>query len=214
MDRKLITLHHIKQALALPEFDGFKAQLGMAPAGRERLQPNPDLLPRQSAVLVLIYSKVGEGLHIILTKRTDSLRGHSGQVSFPGGSVDPEDTSYEDTALRETREELGINTAQVRILGRLSKMWIPPSNFDVIPVVATVNHEPLMTPNPFEVAKVLHLSLDNLVDDGIKCSTQMDFRGTLAEVPYYDVDGHIVWGATAGMLCEFEHRLKVVLQKA
>jgi 8-oxo-dGTP pyrophosphatase MutT (NUDIX family) len=211
MDRKLITLHHVKQALALPEFDGFKAQLGMAPAGRERLQPNPDLLPRQSAVLVLIYPRVGEGLHVILTKRTDSLRGHSGQVSFPGGSVDPEDTCYEDTALRETREELGINTSQVRILGRLSKMWIPPSNFDVIPVVATVNHEPLMTPNPFEVAQVLHLSLDNLVDDRIKCSTQMDFRGTSVDVPYYDVDGHIVWGATAGMLCEFEQRLKVVL---
>ncbi|MDQ7033594.1 MAG: CoA pyrophosphatase [Anaerolineae bacterium] len=161
----------------------------------------------------LVVSKADAGFHIILTKRTTTLRGHSGQVSFPGGSMDEEDATYEDTALRETCEELGIcDTSQIQILGRLSKMWIPPSNFDVIPVVATMKHEPKMTPSPFEVAKVLHMPLSALLDDATKRTTTMDFRGMAMDVPYYDVDGHIVWGATAGMLSEFEKRLKVVLK--
>lgn len=212
MDRKLITLHHIYDALALPNFDGSKAQNGMSPAGRERVRSTPENPPRQSAVLVLVYPDSHGELCLVLTKRTDDLRGHSGQVSFPGGSMDEEDDTYEDTALRETCEELGIcDTSQIKILGRLSKMWIPPSNFDVIPVVATMNREPKMTPSPFEVAKVLHMPLLALVDDATKRTTKMDFRGMAIDVPYYDVDEHIVWGATAGMLSELEQRLKQVM---
>jgi 8-oxo-dGTP pyrophosphatase MutT (NUDIX family) len=212
MDKTIITIDTICDALALLDFDGFKAQLGMTPAGRERLRSTPDNPPRQSAVLVLIYPEANGELHLLLTKRTDSLRGHSGQVSFPGGSMDEEDLTYEDTALRETCEELGIcEPSEIQILGRLSKMWIPPSNFDVIPVVATMNHKPELYPSPFEVAKVLHMPLASLVDDATKRTTVMDFRGMPVDVPYYDVDGYIVWGATAGMLCELEHRLKVVL---
>ena len=117
--------------------------MGMSPAGRERMFPNPDKPPRQSAVLVLIHPKAGQGLHIALTKRTTSLRGHSGQVSFPGGSRDEDDDSFEDTALRETCEEIGICTqSSINLIGRLTTMWIPPSNFEVVPVVATMLSEP------------------------------------------------------------------------
>lgn len=210
----MITFKQIEQSLNLNNFDGQKAQMGMSPAGRSEMKPEPDNPPRQSAVLVLIYPKMGEGLQLILTKRTDTLRGHSGQVSFPGGSMDEEDLSYIDTALREACEEVGIcSQSQIKIIGRLTKMWIPPSNFDVHPIVATMNQEPKITLNPSEVAEVLHMPLTALLDDSTKKTTPMSFREFTFDVPYYDVEEHIVWGATAGMLSELESRLKYVLKQ-
>lgn len=207
-----VTIEHIQQALNLPHFDGFKAQMRMAPEGRERMLPKTDKPPRQSAVLVLIYPKYDTGLNILLTRRTVTLRGHSGQVSFPGGRVDETDDSLEQTALRETCEEVGIcDEADVHILGRLSKMWIPPSNFEVHPIVATMRSTPHLIPSPHEVADVLHLPLNALIDNKTKKMTQMKFGNTSFDVPYYDVQGQIVWGATAGMLSELELRLKQVI---
>lgn len=209
----MITVEHIRQAVALTAFDGIDAQMKMAPSARRQMTPDPGKPPRQSAVLVLIYPRPA-GLHLILTRRTNHLRGHSGQVSFPGGSHDPEDLSYERTALRETCEEIGVcEQERVEIIGRLTKMWIPPSNFDVHPVVALLNREPSLAPNPHEVDRVLHLSLNDLLSPEIKRTTVMDIRGTPLTVPYYDVDGHIVWGATAGMLSELEQRLRFVLEQ-
>lgn len=208
----MITFEHIRQALALPAFDGRKAQQKMAHARRLGIQPDPANPPRQSAVLLLIHPLPDEQLAVILTRRTAHLRGHSGQVSFPGGSRDPDDLSHEVTALRETCEEIGIcDGVQLEIVGRLTTIWIPPSNFDVHPVVALLHQAPLLRPNPDEVDSVLHLALDDLLSAHIKQTTVMEFRGTAVDVPYYDVDGHIVWGATAGMLSELEERLRCVL---
>jgi 8-oxo-dGTP pyrophosphatase MutT (NUDIX family) len=209
----MISFKDIEKALNLQDFDGQVAQMAMSPEGRIRMRPEPNKPPRQSAVLVLIYPKLGD-LHLILTKRTEELRGHSGQVSFPGGSMDEDDRSHIETALREACEEVGICTqTQVKIIGRLTKMWIPPSNFDVHPIVATMNQEPKITPNPSEVAEVLHMPLAALLDDSSKKTTPMSLRDFTFDVPYYDVEGHIVWGATAGMLCELELRLKRVLKQ-
>lgn len=211
----MLSFKQIEQALNLSHFDGFKAQLGMVPVGRDRMRPTPDNPPRQSAVLILIYPKIGAGLHLILTKRTAQLRGHSGQVSFPGGSQDDSDTSFEHTALRETCEEIGICTqSQINLIGRLTTMWIPPSNFNVVPVVATMQSEPEINANPPEVDRVLHMPLESLLDDATKKTTKMTLRDMEFDVPYYDVDGHIVWGATAGMLSELETRLKIVLNQS
>lgn len=209
----MLTVSHIEKALILPDFDGFNAQMGMSPAGRGRMQPKPDKPPRQSAVLILIYPDVDQNLHLILTKRTEHLSGHSGQVSFPGGRCDESDVSREDTALRETCEEIGVcDRSQIRILGRLTNLWIPPSNYEVTPIVATIDHKPEIVPSPSEVAQVLYLSLADLLGDKLKKTTPMTFRGQVFDVPYYDVQGHVVWGATAAMLSEFEARLKTVIK--
>jgi 8-oxo-dGTP pyrophosphatase MutT (NUDIX family) len=209
----MVTFKDIEQALNLENFDGKKAQMGRAPEGRNLMFPDPEQPPRQSAVLVLIYPKVGAGLHIVLTKRTDSLRGHSGQVSFPGGSMDEDDASHIETALREACEEIGVcSKRELKIIGCLTSMWIPPSNFDVHPIVAIMNKEPKITASPDEVAEVLHMSLAALLDDSSKKMTKMTLHGMTLDIPYYDVEGHVVWGATAGMLSELELRLKEVLK--
>lgn len=206
-----LTHNQLQQALSLQNFDAFKAQMHMAPSGREQMRPKPSHPPRESAVLVLFYPDDAHNHHIVLTKRTAHLRGHSGQVSFPGGKRDPEDTNLKATALREAHEEISLPSKQITIIGTLTQMWIPPSNFNVQPIVATLPSVPALTPNPDEVAQILHMPVRSLLDDATKKTTQMTFREQIYDVPYYDVDGHIVWGATAGMLSELEQRLKCIL---
>ncbi|MGJ3240745.1 MAG: NUDIX hydrolase [Anaerolineae bacterium] len=208
----MLTLAHVQQALQLPDFDGLRAQLSMSPAGRERMTPDRDNPPRSSAVLVLVYPRQQGRLHLLLTRRTDHLRGHSGQISFPGGRRDHDDESLEHTALREACEEVGIcDRTRIILLGHLTRLWIPPSNFSVQPIVASLLTEPDLTPSPDEVAQIVHMPLEHLFDDHAKKHTQMHLHDRTFDVPYYDVDGHIVWGATAAMLSELECRLRAVL---
>lgn len=206
-----ITFAHVRNALSLPNFNGEVARLPMVP-GTRALIPPAGSAPRDAAVLILIHPKPGAGLHLILTLRSERLRGHSGQVSFPGGRRDPEDFSYADTALRETCEELAIcNRAQMQVLGELTPCYIPPSNYLVHPIVATTQGEPQPIANPLEVAAVFSMSLQALLDPATKHSETREFKGQAVAVPYYEVDGYKVWGATAIMLCELEARLRAVL---
>lgn len=181
----------------------------MVPSGR-RMRPPEGVSPRQAGVLILIYPD-SDGLHLILTRRSDALRGHTGQISFPGGRRDPQDANFTETALRETCEELGVCDDEIRVLGMLSTIYIPPSNFEVFPTVATTPIEPLYTPNPAEVAEVFTLLLDDLLDDHLKEQEEWDFQGARVPIAFYRVNGHKVWGATAVILSELEGRLRAAL---
>lgn len=204
----MITFDHLARALRLPDFDPIPAQLRMSPPGRP-MRP-ADGSARQAGVLVLIYAG-DDGLRVVLTRRTEHLGKHSGQISFPGGRRDPHDATLTATALRETCEELGICDEPLQVIGALTPLYIPPSNYEVFPTVATLPAPPVMRPNPQEVAEVFSLPLDRLLDARIKMQEDWDFAGVRVPIPFYAVQGHKVWGATAVMLSELEHRLRAVL---
>jgi 8-oxo-dGTP pyrophosphatase MutT (NUDIX family) len=201
-----IGLDHIERALALPDFDPAAALLGMSPQGR--LERRADLTPKQAGVLLLLTGCGAGELGVVLTRRTDRLTGHSGQMSFPGGRRDPTDTSFEHTALRETAEELGIDTSGIAILGMLTPIYIPPSNFDVHPYVGHVPELPPLAPNPDEVAAVYTAPLRDLLSPSSRTTARIETSVGPRDVPAYLLSGQIVWGATAIMLHEFEVRLR------
>lgn len=180
----------------------------MAPYPRSA--PSPDNPAREAAVLIVIYPE-GNGLHLVLTRRAEHLRGHSGQISFPGGSKDPEDATFAATALRETNEELGIYPENIKLIGKMTEFYIPPSNFNVHPYVGVMDHKPIFYPHPFEVAEVFSFALHDLLDESRQYDETREFNGYKFSAPYYLVEGHKVWGATAAMLGELEQRLRLAL---
>jgi 8-oxo-dGTP pyrophosphatase MutT (NUDIX family) len=206
----VISLAVVREALSLPDFDVSAAQLPMIPGSRRHLPQQKTDQSRQAGVLVLLFPE-DEALHLVLTRRTDTLRGHRGQISFPGGQRDAEDASLAATALRETCEELGICDERVEMLGTLSTVYIPPSDFEVFPSVAALPQRPELRPNPAEVASVFTVRLAELLDPRFKATEQRDFQGISVDVPYYAFNGHKVWGATAIMLSELEGRLRSAL---
>lgn len=209
---KQITIPDVKGALALNPFDGLQAQLRMTPTERPVQRPSGRSgQVRLGGVLALLFCKEGV-LNLILTRRPDTLNSHPGQISFPGGSREGEET-LEMTALRETEEEIGIGPDRVEVLGHLSTLYIPPSDFKVHPYVAWYKNggQPGYIPNPAEVAEVIEEPLSSFFNPLMRKEEPWDFRGHSITVPYYLVGGHKVWGATAMMISELVERLRQVL---
>jgi 8-oxo-dGTP pyrophosphatase MutT (NUDIX family) len=154
---------------------------------------------RAAATLLLIYPADGE-LVIPLTVRHDALPSHAGEISLPGGAVDPGDASLEETALREAEEEIGLAPAAARVVGRLDPIWIPVSNFELVPVVAVADERPILAAQAAEVAELVELPLDRLLaEDGIT-EEEIMLPGVVLRTGVYRWAGHRVWGATARTL--------------
>lgn len=202
----MITLDTIQKAVQLSEFDAVNAQESMAPNPRGMFPENRDKPPKEAGVLALVYPD-DDGCHIILTRRTEHLGNHSGQISFPGGKRDPHDPDFIATALRETYEELGI-CDDITVIGHLNKFYIPPSHFTVYPTVATMPYKPICRPNHHEVAEVLYFPILELLNPEIKGVDEAEMRGVKIRLPYYQFGNHKIWGATAAMLGEFEARIR------
>jgi len=204
-----VTLQDIRRALALPSFDVQAAHQMMMPQARLRDRAsNLRGKPRVGSVLLLLYCRDGE-MHLVLTRRRDDLNSHAGQISFPGGRREP-DEPLSLTALRETKEEVGIPETAVSILGELSQIYIPPSDYEVHPFVGWhENGRPQFLPETDEVAEILEVPLSHLLDPDNRREEPWDFRGHQVTIPFYDVKGNKVWGATAIMLSEFIERLRL-----
>ena len=142
----LISFDHVSAALALADFDLAAAREKMAPVPRG--WQKRDTPPTPAAVMIVIFADENGRLKLVLTLRNAALRGHSGQVSFPGGRQDPEDASLAATARRETFEEIGIPGDALQILGALLCLYIPASHFEVLPIVARFDGLPAYEPNP------------------------------------------------------------------
>lgn len=157
---------------------------------------------RAAAVLVPIVLRVPEPT-VLLTRRTAHLHHHPGQVSFPGGRVEPEDLSPVDTALRETEEETGLKRAHIELLGCLP-LYRTGTGFEVTPVVGLVTPPFELLPDPFEVAEVFEVPLSFLLDPANHQRHRLEVRGQDREyyaMPYGD---YFIWGATAGMLVSLQ----------
>jgi len=194
----------IRSALQAP-LPGLEAQLRLAPRPRVGWDPSqvPDGL-RDAAALVLLYPVDGEP-HVLLTVR-GALRHHTGQVSFPGGAVDAGET-LEHAAVREAVEEVGVVASDIQVLGRLTSLHIPVSGFLLHPVVAAADVRPRFMAAPEEVARLLEVPLALLEDEDTIRYERRTFerqnRLVDVEVPFFDVHGEKVWGATAMVLAEF-----------
>ena len=175
---------------------------------RPRRPPPPDRpdapAPRAAATLLALYPDADGGLVIPLTVRRADLRSHAGEVSLPGGAVDPSDAGHESAALREAWEEIGLEPDEVRVAGTLDEVWIPVSNFLLRPVVGTVARRPSLVPHDAEVAAVVELPLAALFDPAIVGEEEfIGGSGWLSRAGAYRYADLRVWGATAltlGML--------------
>lgn len=190
---------------------GFDAQALMAPPGRKAYQEYMaalQLTPRLSAVLVLLYP-VNNELQVVLIRRPDYEGVHSGQIAFPGGKVEKTDTSPVDTALREAREEVGVDPDGITIMGNLTELYIPPSNFMVYPIMAYTLKRPDFVPDHIEVAEILEIPLDALLDDRNVGEGKFPVMGGLqVSSPCYLLGGYMVWGATAMIISELKEILR------
>lgn len=156
---------------------------------------------RDAATLLLLFP-VETHAHIVLTVRAETLGRHGGQVSLPGGVIDPGETR-EDAALREAREEIGLLTDDVRVIGTLTPLEIPVSGFRLHPVVAATSARPRFVAAAGEVARILDVDLDHLRDPRSLTSRAVERDGRSLTLPAFLVDGEEVWGATAMVLSEF-----------
>jgi 8-oxo-dGTP pyrophosphatase MutT (NUDIX family) len=153
---------------------------------------------RQAATLLLIYPHDGE-LFIPLTVRHDALPDHPGEISLPGGAVDPGDESLEATALREAAEEIGLDPGAVQVVGRLDPVWIPISNFELTPVVAVANVRPNLIPREEEVAELVEFPVRLVIENAVSLE-EIEVPGAVLQTGVYRWADHRVWGATARTL--------------
>ena len=191
-----------KLAQALP---GRIAQLEMAPALRQHYKGAPDNATI-ACVLVLLFPKNDDWHFTLIQRMSHEKDRHSGQISFPGGRLEKEDESLLAGALREAEEEVGIPREEINVLGRLTELYIPVSNFLVHPFVGFLEKSPEFVPQPSEVDNILEVKVAEL--NKIENKKTRDIKGgkniVLKNVPYFDFEGKVVWGATAMMLSEFE----------
>ena len=157
---------------------------------------------RPASTLLALYPG-DDGLVIPLTVRHGDLRAHAGEVSLPGGSVDPSDADAQAAALREAWEEIGLAAEAVRVVGHLDDVWIPVSNFELRPFVGTVSQRPTLVAHDAEVTAIVELPLAALFDPDVVGVEEFEARGLIVRAGAYRYGGVRVWGATAltlGML--------------
>ena len=204
-----IFINKLKESLTLP-LPGEKAQMPMVPPTRREalFHLKKDEKAKPSAVLILFYPG-GNDTRFILIERATYNGIHSGQIALPGGQFESPDVDLRTTALREAKEETGIDPAQVEIIGTLTKVYIPPSHFDVYPFVGYTEEKPAFRVDNTETKAILEIKLNNFLNPDCQTVKSIKHRtGLDVEVPCFFLNSRIVWGATAMILSELLEIIK------
>lgn len=199
----------LRQRLKTDPLPGVEAQKRMAPPGRfpKEGEPNPYVTndsTRFAAVLLLLYPDPSfqQLIFPLIVRAEQEGSVHSGQVAFPGGKVELGENPLE-TALRETEEEIGVKVTPEQVLGELTEIYIPPSNFMVYPYVAFIEQKPAFLPDTKEVASIFETPVLRLLTEETRKIKPVQYKGMDLLLPYLDLDQNMVWGATAMILSEF-----------
>ncbi len=182
---------------------GYEAQQQLAPKHRKPtsfyLERNPSY--KTGCVMIILFP-VDQETHLLMIERTD-IGTHSGQISFPGGKREMDDANLIDVALRETYEEVGVNPSTIKILGQLSELYIPVSNYLVHPFVGVIDPLPALTLSTDEVKKVLTPAINIFINhNGNHHFEFKGYDGHTIYAPYFPYDNHKIWGASAMMISE------------
>jgi len=200
----------LQEKISSGKLPGKEAQIKMVSyAFKDRyFDIKPNAHTREGAVLILLYPQE-QNLHLPLIVRPQTEKGvHSGQVAFPGGKKEPNDSDFVQTALREAQEEVNLDLSKVSVLGQLSPLFVFASNFMVYPTLAIMHEKPFLRPNPQEVADIFTANLATLQRPETIKRTIIQTPQYTFETPYFDIEGKIVWGATAMMLSELIEIIK------
>ena len=162
-----------------------------------------------AGVLILLFPR-NDGWHFFLTKRTDRVDHHKGQISLPGGVVQDGESLME-AALRETHEEIGVASTLVTVIGSLTSFNIPVSGFEIFPFISWAVKEPMTVIHDAEVDRVFSVSFDSFLDDRNHKQKKETLRGEMRTIPYFDLGSEQVWGATSIILSEFKAVLQDIL---
>lgn len=195
------TIEMLRRRLS-SELPGPQAQIKMAPAraaAAERLKVEGRDC-REAGVLALLYPRKDEP-HLLLTVRRAHLTQHAGQISFPGGRRESDEALLE-TALRETQEEVGLDPVQIEVIGALTPLYIPPSDYCVYPFLGFTEAEPDLIPHDLEVERIEHVPLRSFLEKANLREEDWTIRGERLRVPFFHVEGLTIWGATAMMISE------------
>ena len=186
------------------ELPGALAQNKMSPSKRPTFGTFPkQTTTRESSVLILLYIKNNE-FYVPFIQRPKYHGAHSAQVSLPGGKFEPQDKNLMDTALRETWEEIGVKPDKIQIVGNLTPIYIPNSNYNVTPYVAYLAECPTFTPDAFEVDYIIEASLSQLIAPETIQSFVKNINGHIIEAPFFNIDNCEIWGATAMIISELK----------
>tara|TARA_B110000014_G_scaffold252727_1_gene231368 strand:+ start:1038 stop:1670 length:633 start_codon:yes stop_codon:yes gene_type:complete len=164
-----------------------------------------------AAVLILLYLEDNE-IHFFLTKRSNKLEHHKGQISLPGGTQE-ENEKLTHTALRETQEEIGINKTSISIIGSMTPLFVPVTGFMINPFIGYSLNKLEPTPDPLEVEAIFSVNISDLLNEANRTIEQRNIRGYDVEVPYFKLNNYEVWGATSMILSEFRDLIKSINEK-